>query len=52
MGGVTGPMLGGLIANTLNPGMTFLIYSPLLFLAAGFLAFASRETLPSKRPVK
>ena len=50
MGGVTGPMLGGLIANTLNPGMTFIIYSPLLFLAAGFLAFGSRETLPSKRP--
>ena len=50
IGGVTGPMLGGFIANKLNPGMTFLIYSPMLFLAAGFLAFASRETLPSKRP--
>ncbi len=50
LGGITGPMLGGIIANKLNPGMTFLIYSPMLFLAAGFLAFASRETLPSKRP--
>ncbi len=50
VGGVTGPLLGGVIANTYNPGMTFLIYSPLLFLAAALLAFASRETLAKKRP--
>ena len=51
MGGVSGPLLGGIIANTYNPGMTFLIYSPLLFLAAGLLAFVSRETLAKKRPL-
>ncbi|HEX9879096.1 MAG TPA: MFS transporter, partial [Candidatus Binatia bacterium] len=51
MGGVTGPLLGGFIANTYNPGMTFLLYSPLLFLAASLLAFASRETLGNRRPM-
>ena len=51
MGGVAGPLLGGILANTYNPGMIFLIYSPLLFLAAGLLAFVSRETLAKKRPL-
>lgn len=51
MGGVAGPLIGGILANTYNPGITFLIYSPLLFLAAGLLAFVSKETLAKKRPL-
>ena len=50
MGGVTGPLLGGFIANSYNPGMTFLLYSPLLFVAAFLLALASRETLIKRQP--
>ncbi len=45
IGGIIGPLHGGVIANAFKPGMTFLIYFPLLLLAASLLAFASRETL-------
>jgi len=50
IGGISGPLLGGVIANAFNPGMTFLIYFPLLLLAAALLAFASRETLGRTNP--
>ncbi len=50
IGGISGPLLGGIIADAYNPGTTFLIYFPLLLLAASLLAFASRETLGKANP--
>ncbi len=50
IGGISGPLLGGIIADAYNPGTTFFIYFPLLLLAAALLAFASRETLGRAEP--
>jgi MFS family permease len=46
IGGVGAPLLGGILADHFNPGMPFLVYAPLLVLAALLLAFVARETLP------
>lgn len=45
MGGVGAPLLGGFLADTFNPGVPFLVYAPLLILAAVLLALVGRETL-------
>jgi MFS family permease len=49
MGAISGPGLGGIIANTFHPGITFLVYAPLLLMAALGLAFVARETLVKQR---
>jgi MFS family permease len=45
LGGVGAPLLGGFLADTLNPGVPFLAYAPLLLLSAVLLALVGRETL-------
>ena len=49
VGGVAGPLLGGLLANLYNPGAPFLVYGPVLILAALLLAFLAKETLVKQR---
>ncbi len=44
-GAVGAPLLGGFLADAFNPGVPFLIYSPLLVLSAVLLAVIGRETL-------
>lgn len=50
VGGVGGPLLGGFLANAMNPGVPFLAYAPILIAAGLLLAFVARETLV-KNPV-
>ena len=44
-GGVAAPLLGGVLADTFNPGVPFLVYAPLLVLSALLLGLVARETL-------
>jgi MFS family permease len=45
IGGVGAPLLGGIIADHFGAGVPFLVYAPLLVLAALLLAVVARETL-------
>ncbi len=45
IGGVSGPLIAGLLANTFNPGVPFLAYVPLLVMSSVLLAVVGRETL-------
>ncbi|MDH3445447.1 MAG: MFS transporter, partial [Deltaproteobacteria bacterium] len=45
IGGVSAPLVGGILADSFNPGVPFLAYAPLLILAAVLLAVVARETL-------
>jgi MFS family permease len=45
IGGVGAPLFGGILADHFNPGVPFLVYAPLLVLAAVLLAVVARETL-------
>jgi hypothetical protein len=45
IGAVSAPLLGGFLADAFNPGLPFLVYSPLLVLSAVLLALIGRETL-------
>ena len=45
LGGVGAPLVGGVLADTFNPGVPFLAYAPLIILSALLLAFIGRETL-------
>ena len=45
LGGVGAPLVGGILADTFNPGVPFLAYAPLIILSAVLLAFIGRETL-------
>ncbi|MDR7521911.1 MAG: MFS transporter [Armatimonadota bacterium] len=45
LGGLAGPMAGGLLADAYGAEIAFLAYAPLLALAALLLAFGARETL-------
>ncbi len=47
LGSFTGPLLGGVIANSFGAGITFLFFAPLHLLSAFLLTFAARESLPS-----
>jgi MFS family permease len=44
VGGVAAPLLGGYLADTLNPGVPFLVYAPLLLVSAVLLAVVGKET--------
>jgi MFS family permease len=44
-GGVGAPLLGGVLADTFNPGVPFLAYAPLLVISALLLGLVARETL-------
>jgi MFS family permease len=45
VGGIGGPLIGGLLANAFNPGVPFLVYAPILVLAAILLLVFAKETL-------
>jgi MFS family permease len=45
IGGVGAPLVGGVLADSFNPGVPFLLYAPLIILSAVLLAFIARETL-------
>jgi MFS family permease len=45
LGGVGAPLAGGVLADSFNPGVPFLVYAPLIILSAILLAFNARETL-------
>ena len=45
VGGVAAPLCGGILADKFSPGVPFLVYAPLLILAAALLAVVARETL-------
>lgn len=50
VGAITGPLLGGFLAVMFGAGVAFVVYAPVLLLAAALLMFVARETLV-KRPV-
>jgi MFS family permease len=45
VGGVGAPLAGGVLADTFNAGVPFLVYAPPIILSAVLLAFIARETL-------
>jgi MFS family permease len=49
LGGVSGPLFGGIIANIYHAGIAFLFVAPLQLLSAFLLVRVAKETLPSKR---
>ena len=48
LGSFTGPLLGGVIANTFSAGISFLFFAPLHLLAAFLLIAAAKESLPRR----
>ena len=48
LGGLFAPLLGGMLANAFNPGVPFLVFSPVLVVATLLLAFVAKETLNRK----
>ena len=44
-GGLTAPVLGGLLADAFNPSVPFVVFAPVILLAGGLLAFVGKETL-------
>jgi MFS family permease len=52
VGGISGPLFGGLIAGATNPGVPFFAVAPILVVTALICAFGARETLAKKgRPL-
>ena len=49
VGGVSGPVMGGIVANAYNPGAAFLVTGPILIFAALLLALVAKETLVKQR---
>ena len=49
VGAIGGPALGGILAVGYGAGLAFLVYAPVLLIAAALLLFVARETLV-KRP--
>ena len=49
VGAIGGPLLGGILAVGYGAGLAFLVYAPVLLIAAALLLFVARETLV-KRP--
>ncbi len=49
MGAFTGPFVGGIIANAVGAGMSFLFFAPLQFLSAFLLIMVAKESLPAQR---
>lgn len=45
LGSGVAPLIGGYLANAYNPGVTFLVYAPLLLASAALLAVFGKETL-------
>ena len=49
VGGVSGPMMGGLVATAYYPGAPFLVVGPMLILTALLIAVVAKETLVKQR---
>jgi MFS family permease len=49
VGGISGPLAGGVIAGAANPGVPFLATAPILVIASFLLLFVAKETLVKKR---
>jgi MFS family permease len=49
VGGIAGPLVGGVIANFSGAGRVFLFFAPVHALAAVLLLFVARESLVTKR---
>jgi MFS family permease len=45
IGGITAPLVGGILADAHGPGVAFLVFSPILLVGALLLAFVAKETL-------
>lgn len=58
VGAISGPLLGGILAVGYGAGLAFLVYAPVLLIAAAMLLFGARETLvkrpsaPAPRPAR
>jgi len=58
VGAISGPLLGGILAVGYGAGLAFLVYAPVLLIAAALLLFGARETLvkrpgaPAPRPAR
>ncbi len=50
IGGISGPLLGGLIADASSPGMAFWAFVPLQIIAGLLITFVARESL--RRPTE
>ncbi|MDE2836372.1 MAG: MFS transporter [Chloroflexota bacterium] len=50
VGGVSAPLLGGVLLDTVGPTAPFIAYAPVLLIAGLLLAFATRETLVKRPP--
>lgn len=48
--GTAGPMIGGLLATVMNPGMTFLVFAPIHIVSAVLLMAFARETVGRNVP--
>ena len=48
-GAITGPLLGGWLSVQYGAGVVFLVYAPVLLIAAALLLFVARETLVKHR---
>ena len=48
VGGISGPLFGGLIAGATDPGVPFFVVAPILVVTALICAFGARETLVKK----
>ncbi len=48
-GAITGPLLGGWLSVQYGAGIVFLVYAPVLLIAAALLLFLARETLVKNR---
>lgn len=51
VGGVSGPVMGGLVATAYYPGAPFLVVGPILIFAALLVAFVAKETLVKRQAV-
>jgi MFS family permease len=45
IGGIAGPLVGGVIADTASPAMAFWAFVPLQLIAALLITFLARESL-------
>lgn len=49
-GGIAGPLIGGVIADTFSPGIAFWCFVPLQLVSGLLITFVARESLGRKQP--
>lgn len=50
LGSLTGPFVGGIVADRVGPPESFLVFAPLQLISAALLLFVAKETLRARRP--